>query len=52
LVLGLAQPIGRWSHDDNGYHGGWNQSYAERNGLRVLTSTWFKGEDRRRHICQ
>jgi hypothetical protein len=36
----------------NGFNGGWNQSYAERNGFVCSPGTWFKGEDGRRHMCQ
>jgi hypothetical protein len=37
---------------DNGYRGGYTQSYAERNGLVCTPGTWFRGEDGRRHPCQ
>ena len=37
---------------NNGYGGGYDQSYAARNGFVCQPGTWFKGEDGRRHICQ
>lgn len=37
---------------DNGYRGGYNDSYGARNGFVCQPGTWFKGEDGRRHICQ
>jgi hypothetical protein len=37
---------------DNGYRGGYDQSYAARNGFVCQPGSWFKGEDGRRHICQ
>ena len=37
---------------DNGYRGGYDDSYAVRNGFVCQPGTWFKGEDGRRHICQ
>ncbi len=41
---------------DNSYpgtwKGGWNQSYAERNGFVCTPGSWFRGADGRRHLCQ
>lgn len=37
---------------DNGYRGGWSESYAKRNGSVCRPGTWFRGEDGRQHICQ
>jgi len=37
---------------DNGYRGGWSESYAKRNGFVCRPGTWFRSEDGRQHICQ
>jgi hypothetical protein len=46
---------------DNGYNGGYDNGYAvqgydngyaARNGIVCQPGTWFRGEDRRRHLCQ
>jgi hypothetical protein len=41
-----------YAYCNNGYSGGYDQSYAARNGFACQPGTWFKGEDGRRHICQ
>jgi hypothetical protein len=41
-----------YAYDNDGYRGGYNQSWAARNGFVCQPGTWFKGEDGRRHICQ
>jgi hypothetical protein len=41
-----------YAYYDNGYRGGYNDSYAARNGFVCQPGTWIKGEDGRRHICQ
>jgi len=37
---------------NNGYRGGYNDSYAARNGFACQPGTYFRGGDGRRHICQ
>ena len=41
-----------YAYYENGYRGGYDDSYATRNGFVCQPGTWFKGEDGRRHICQ
>ena len=41
-----------YAYYNDGYRGGYNQSWAARNGFVCQPGTWFKGEDGRRHICQ
>ena len=41
-----------YAYDYDGYRGGYNQSWAARNGFVCQPGTWFKGDDGRRHICQ
>jgi hypothetical protein len=41
-----------YAYYDDGYRGGYNDSYAARNGFVCQRGTWFRGEDGRRHICQ
>lgn len=41
-----------YAYYNNGYRGGYDQSYAARNGFVCQPGTWFKGEDGRRHLCQ
>ena len=41
-----------YAYDNDGYRGGYDPSWAARNGFVCQPGTWFKGEDGRRHICQ
>jgi hypothetical protein len=41
-----------YAYYNNGTRGGYDNSYAARNGFVCQPGTWFKGEDGRRHICQ
>jgi hypothetical protein len=44
-----------YAYYNNGYNngfGGYNQSYAQRNGFVCQPGTWFKGDDGRQHPCQ
>lgn len=41
-----------YAYYNSGYRGGYDQSYAARNGFVCQPGTWFKGEDGRRHLCQ
>lgn len=45
-------PGNSYAYYDGGYRGGYNRSYATRNGFVCQPGTWFKGEDGRRHLCQ
>jgi hypothetical protein len=40
-----------YAYYNNG-SGGYNESYAKRNGFVCQPGTWFKGEDGRQHPCQ
>jgi hypothetical protein len=41
-----------YAYYNGGYRGGYDQSWAARNGFVCQPGTWFKGDDGRRHICQ
>ena len=53
-TAGATAPLrgNAYPYDNDGYRGGYNASYAARNGFVCQPGTWTKGEDGRRHICQ